>query len=271
MNTTDPPPQPETPWQQVTVEFTNYTNAEQITTDRLQPLMNTVAESWWFIRKAPCWRLRYLPEQPNADADVRGTVSETLKDLQEEGGITSWTETIYEPEIHAFGGTSGMTVAHELFHHDSRHILDHPARHGDLRREHTILLCSVLLRAAGQDWYEQGDVWARAATSRPLPPQTPSDRSRALVSALQRLMTVDAGPRSPLTEPGGQLQHLAAWITAFHDAGQALGSLARHGELTRGLRAVLAHHLIFHWNRLGVSYEAQSLLAHAARDVVFSD
>jgi thiopeptide-type bacteriocin biosynthesis protein len=81
-------------------------------------------------------------------------------------------------------------------------------------------------------------------------------------------MTVDAGPDSPLIEPGGQLTDIATWATAFHATGCALGDLARRGELRRGLRAVLAHHVIFHWNRLGLSYDTQSVLAHAAREVV---
>jgi thiopeptide-type bacteriocin biosynthesis protein len=273
MNTV--PAGPSTPpspvWQQVTVEFDDYAHAERITADRLRPIMNGVVGSWWFIRKAPCWRLRYLPERAGGEAQVRDTVVQALEDLHGDGGIASWVETIYEPEVHAFGGADGMTAAHQLFHHDSQHILAHPAVPGDHRREHTILLCGVLLRAAGQDWYEQGDVWARVVENRPLPPQTPSDRPQALVAGLRRLMTVDAGPDSPLTGPGGQLADIATWVAAFHTAGDVLGGHARRGELTRGLRAVLAHHVIFHWNRLGLSYETQSVLAAAAREVVFGE
>lgn len=264
-------PTPPTPvWQQVTVEFADYAHAEQITVDRLRPIMNSVAGSWWFMRKAPCWRVRYLPERAGAEAQVRDTVVQALENLQDDG-IASWVETIYEPEVHAFGGADGMTTAHHLFHRDSQHILARPSGPGDHRREHTILLCGVLLRAAGQDWYEQGDVWARVAENRPLPAQTPSERPQALVAGLRRLMTVDAGPDSPLTGPGGQLADIAAWVAAFHTAGEVLGGLARRGELTRGLRAVLVHHVIFHWNRLGLSYETQSVLAAAAREVVFGD
>ncbi|GLW89879.1 hypothetical protein Aglo03_06950 [Actinokineospora globicatena] len=31
------------------------------------------------------------------------------------GRIAHWVETIYEPEIHAFGGTTAMDIAHRLF------------------------------------------------------------------------------------------------------------------------------------------------------------
>ncbi|WP_410655243.1 hypothetical protein [Amycolatopsis sp. lyj-112] len=84
-------------------------------------------------------------------------------------------------------------------------------------------------------------------------------------------MTVDAGPTSPLIRPAGQLADLASWSVSFHAAGIELGKLARAGTLRRGLRAVLAHHVIFHWNRMGLPYNAQSLLAHAAKAVVFED
>jgi hypothetical protein len=38
----------------------------------------------------------------------------------------------------------------------------------------------------------------------------------------------------------------------------------------RGTRDILAHHVIFHWNRIGLPYKTQSILAHAAKTVIFS-
>jgi thiopeptide-type bacteriocin biosynthesis protein len=99
------------------------------------------------------------------------------------------------------------------------------------------------MRSAGQDWYEQGDIWARVAE-------------------------VDTGPATPLMGPTGQLVNIAAWAAAFHAAGTQLGQLARTGTLRRGLRAVLTHHVIFHWNRIGLPYNTQSLLAHTAKEVI---
>jgi protein-L-isoaspartate(D-aspartate) O-methyltransferase len=57
-------------------------------------------------------------------------------------------------------------------------------------------------------------------------------------------------------------------VTAFERAGQTLAHLARRGTLTRGLRAVLAHHLIFHANRAGLSLTDQSAMSTLAREVV---
>ncbi|MEV4315149.1 thiopeptide-type bacteriocin biosynthesis protein [Actinocrispum sp. NPDC049592] len=260
-------------WQQVVVEFGDYATAEQAAVAHLLPIMDraeadSVFASWWFIRKAPEWRLRYLPTHQATEAAARHALRTALDTLRVTGHIAGWCETIYEPEVHAFGGAEAMAIAHQLSHLDSRHIFTHLGSGRDQRRELTVLLCSVLMRAAGQDWYEQGDIWARVAENRPLSPETPPDRTRALESGLRRLMTVDAGPSSPLVGPDGTLAHVATWSTAFHTNGTALGELARQGALRRGLRSVLAHHVIFHWNRLGLSYNTQSVLARAAKEVV---
>jgi protein-L-isoaspartate(D-aspartate) O-methyltransferase len=61
-----------------------------------------------------------------------------------------------------------MTVVHRLFHADSRHILAYLVQAGgEHRRELGLILATMLMRAAGQDWYEQGDVRQRIAAHRP--------------------------------------------------------------------------------------------------------
>jgi thiopeptide-type bacteriocin biosynthesis protein len=268
-------------WRQVFIHFHDYTAAEHIGTVHIGPEMTsaeTAAEiaSWFFMRKSPCWRLRFLPAHGSSEQDAVTFIPARLDRLQDAGHIANWVETIYEPETYAFGGAAGMSLAHRLFHADSRHILTYlgnqgastsPVR-GDQRRELSVLLCSILMRSAGQDWYEQGDIWARVAEIRPDPPNTPSDRLSNLEAGLRRLMTVDASPTSPLLQERGSLAFLAEWATAFAESGQTLGHLGRNGTLTRGVRAVLAHHVIFHWNRLGLPSTTQSLLAHTAKAVV---
>jgi thiopeptide-type bacteriocin biosynthesis protein len=280
----DAQPQPTGPsWLQVFVQFDDYAAAEHTGVAHLRPVMTAAEQaglvaSWWFVRKAPCWRLRCLPAH-HAERDAQAFLHQLLDALHATGRIAGWGETIYEPEVHVFGGTAAMDVAHRLFHQDSRHILHYlgnghaaiSAGRGDKRRELSILLCATLMRGAGQDWYEQGDIWARLAENRPLPPGTPLDRLRGSESKLRRLVTVDAGPASTLVSQDGPLTHLADWAAAFDSAGTALGDLARNGTLRRGVRAVLTHHVIFHWNRIGLPYETQSILAHAARAAVLGD
>lgn len=266
-------------WPQVVIEFADRSVAERVAVKRLRPELtgaqaDCAITTWWFLRKAPYWRVRYLPDETHA----RERLVSVLDGLAAEGRIAGWTTGIYEPETIAFGGPAGMQVAHELFAADSREVLDYLARRTVAqpdrprlgRRELGILLVGVLLRAAGQDWYEQGDVWAKVAAHRPTQSDAPVSTEGVAEAAVRRLMTVDAGPSSQLVD-GGPLTDVAGWIIAYDRTGQQLADLARRGGLERGVRAVLAHHVIFGWNRLGLSYTEQSTLATLATHVVMAD
>jgi thiopeptide-type bacteriocin biosynthesis protein len=161
-----------------------------------------------------------------------------------------------------------MTSAHDLFHIDSRCLLAYLTRSPDAehRRELSVLLCTALLRSAGLDWYEQGDVWARVADHRDLPDPLSPERRQALEVDLRRLISVDT---QPLMRSRGLLTCADQWSAAYETTGRELAALSAKGLLRRGLRAVLAHHIIFAWNRLGMPYASQAVLAHTARDVVF--
>lgn len=196
-------------WYQTRIQFTDWSTAEHIAATHLAPRLNElqeaqIAAAWWFIRKAPCWRLRVLPTLVTS-AGMAATVGAILDSLVAEGLVERWWETIYEPESAAFGGPTAMNLAHALFHADSRGILDYvlrptaPAESTIGRRELSIMLCSALLRGAKQDWYEQGDVWHRVAQLRPLAPDLPTRQVPELARDLRRLMTV----RCP--GPSGQL------------------------------------------------------------------
>ncbi|MEV4670893.1 methyltransferase, FxLD system [Actinomadura sp. NPDC049382] len=257
-------------WPQVVIDFPDWRTAENTAVNVLLPALTGAEEHglirrWFFIRKAPSWRVRYLP----ADDSVRTYFTDVLNRATSESRLSGWRTGIYEPESVAFGGEAGMRVAHELFHHDSRHVLTHLARPPASRtlgcRELGVLLCSVLMRAAGQDWYEQGDVWRRVARQRPIRlDRSPSPQLR---TAVRKLMTVDVGPGSDLVS-GGPLADIAPWISVFEQAGRRLAELAGRGALERGLRAVLAHHVIFQWNRLGLPYTDQHTLALLTSEVV---
>ncbi|WP_380277503.1 thiopeptide-type bacteriocin biosynthesis protein [Kitasatospora purpeofusca] len=250
-----------TPWRQANVSFHEWDRAEATALTHLAPLLHAAETegalaAWFVIRKHPCWRMRYRPGPGGHDR-----VTHRLDELVAAGHIDGWTPSIYEPEVHAFGGTQAMDSAHRLFHHDSRSVL----RTGEPRThpvETSLLLCSLLLHAAGLDWYERGDVWARVAAHRDQP-ATGDDR---LHTAVRRLLSAD--PLHAL-RPGGTLAHAAGRARAHRDAGAELAELHAAGRLHRGLRDVLTHHVIFAWNRTGLPYATQSALAATARTVVF--
>ncbi|MFG2430374.1 methyltransferase, FxLD system [Streptomyces sp. NPDC048590] len=204
-----------------------------------------------FLRKDAGVRLR--TEQP---------APELLDQLVSDGVLIGWTDGIYEPETHAFGGPAGMAVAHDVFCADSPAALAETGAPG--ARERAVMLLSAMIRGAGLDPFEAGDVYARwAALRHPIvPPQGPAlDKA---VSAMRRLMNADAALR-PDPEAG--------WVervAAFEDAGRQLRRLAADGRLIRGIRAVIAHHAIFAFNRAGVPVEAQAATAWLGRHVAFS-
>jgi thiopeptide-type bacteriocin biosynthesis protein len=256
-------------WRQLYIRIADGTQAEATLLTHLAPIFNAAQDtgaitSWWITRKPPCLRIRYLPTgEPDAH------LLRQIDALQSQRHLVEVTEVIYEPETHAFGGATAMAIAHRLFARDTQRMLRYLSRADrsgpDHRREMSIMLCSAMLGAADLDWYEQGDVWTRVAAHRQ-PPCLPADAYLRLRTSLRRLMTVDT---TKLT--GDTAAALAGWAQAFIDAGHDLAALANEGELGRGLRAVLAHHIIFAWNRHGLPLTTQAVLAHTATAVVFTD
>ncbi|RKT86367.1 protein-L-isoaspartate(D-aspartate) O-methyltransferase [Saccharopolyspora antimicrobica] len=255
-------------WHHYLVEFADPPTAEHTAATLLAPALDQAQQDgeldrWWHLRKTPAWRLRYQPVAPDT-----AVVDSLLAELETDGQVARWTRGIYEPETIAFGGTAGMDIAHTLFHHDSRHCLARttaPAALG--QRETTVLLFSAMLRAAGLDWFEQGDVWAKIAALRPAAHghHTDSQRTERWNQAVRRLMTTNTHRISDVAPD----QVPETWWEAFDTAGRQLATLAREGQLDRGLRAVLVHHFIFHANRAGLSGPDQATLATLAVDAVF--
>lgn len=211
------------------------------------------------MNKQP-WPLRYLADEPSP------IIESLLSDLVGGGMVVSWLPSVYEPEAEAFGGPDAMDTAHELFHSDSRHLLTYQPSPDHLgRKETAVLLASAMMRGAGLDWFEQGDVWVKVSALRPPTDPARFERAAELVPAMRKLMTADA---YSLCNQGGPLHAHEEWVTAFERAGTALAALACRGALTRGLRAVLAHHIIFHANRAGLIRDDQSALSNIAREAV---
>lgn len=253
-------PEPSQAWGQADITFTTWADAPRIVHEHLRP--GLLDGSWWFIRKHPTWRLRHRHAIPDA-------LARRLDALTATGTLQGWHHAIYEPETHAFGGPAAMNIAHDLFCNDSTTALaltqpgTTPAagRHAEV----SILAISRLLRAARLEPYEQGDVWARVAHLRPDPSASPPPDAAIHTAAMQRLVTLDTGPASPLLRDR-PLAPLAGWLAAFTTTGERLADLAHIGELHRGVRGVLAYHVLHHWNRLAIPACHQARLARLARD-----
>lgn len=253
-------------WHQANVAFADWSLAETTALTHLTPLLRTAEEkgdvaAWFHVRKRPCWRIRYQTAAGNNDP-----IAPALEALAAQGHIDGWAAVIYEPETHAFGGPEGMDVAHRLFHRDSHNLAAHLQKESNRRREISLLVCSLLMRSAALDWYEQGDVWARVSDHRFIPEMTDPSSSDRHQAAVRRLISVQT---EDMLRPGALLARFADWTSAYTDAGSELARLAEAGRLHRGLRDIVAHHVLFAWNRAGLTQDAQATLAAAATAVIF--
>jgi thiopeptide-type bacteriocin biosynthesis protein len=267
-------------WLQVNIEFADYATAGRAFRAYLLPSLlaataGGVAAGWWFVCKYPCWRLRVTPREGVDVADMAKGITEALDATLSWGVARRWWTVPYEPETYAFGGTDGMGMAHKLFHEDSVGILGYQehtaAGPGGLlsdAKATSLLLLTLFLRAAGLEWSEQGDVWARVEAKRPMPEDVTADQVTALSRNLRKLLMVDA---SGLLEEGGQLVPISAWITGLESAGRGLAEASREGQLSTGVRGILARHVLFHWNRMGFTARQQGIWARAAREAILGD
>lgn len=247
-------------WTQVNVTCDSRGDAERLGVTALLPLLAEAQTTgsvagWWFIRKGETWRLRL-------GSPANGFIDTLIASLAKRSHVLECAATIYEPEIEAFGGPEAMVAAHQLFATDSRFVLEHLAAAGNKhRRELPFVLGVRLMRAAGLEWHEQGDCWARLATQRTA--VADGEPSASLISLVEQLLL------SSTDAPGSPLGGVPAWTAAVEQTGRHLAQLASAGTLTRGLRAVIAHHLMFLFNRHGVPGADQYQLATAARHAVF--
>jgi len=252
-------------WCQVRVRMPDWAVAEHTFATQIAPRLDRLDDgqtAWWFLRKYPHWRLRVRTTDHNA-------IGALLDEFVAAGTVHRWQPGIYEPEAAAFGGLTAMDAIHDLFCTDSRGILAYTRQQTQLgRRELSLLLITALRQHAGLDWFEAGDVFDRVAQMRPTPPKADATRVDNLSSNMRPLLTIPVRADNPLFAPGGPVAHITPWLDAFIQAGQKLGEAATTGQLSRSLRTVLAHIVLFHWNRLGLPAQAQGILAHAAKAAV---
>lgn len=255
-------------WFQARLALPDWKTAESTFAHQVAPRLDQVDgghAAWWFLRKHPHWRIRIRTGDRHA-------VEVLLDELTATGAIDHWRPGIYEPEAAAFGHATAMEVVHELFCADSQGVLTYARQDAPQigRRELSLFLIRALQQHAGLDWFEAGDVFDRITQMRPTPSGTHVARVDSLASRLRHLLTIPVQPDSTLFASGGPVAFANPWLTAFAQAGRSLGAAAASGQLDRGLRAVLAQIVIFHWNRLDLSAAAQGVLAQAAKNAILA-
>ena len=257
-------------WHQLYVRFADYPNAVHAFNTHIRPGLDG-APGWWFIRKHPHWRLRFhLGADDTATAHIIQRVTQALTQASTRGVISAWQPSPYEPETLAFGGITGMAIAHDLFHTDSVGVLDYYRHHangsGKLPdpKVTSLLVTACILRAAGLEWGEQGDVWGRIEALRVLPGDVPPSQITGMAPTMRKLLMLDLGE----VVHHGALAPVRTWITGMERGAHRLAQAAERGQLHLGLRHILARLLLFHFNRMGHSSRQQAIWARAAREAI---
>ncbi|MBB6546889.1 methyltransferase, FxLD system [Nonomuraea rubra] len=245
-----PPAEPE--WWHATIRFPGDAEVSPEAAAKLSAALTGTGRRFHFLRKEGGLRLR--TDRP---------VDTLLDQLVADEVAAGWVSGIYEAETDAFGGPQGMAIAHALFCADSPAALAETGSRDN--RERCILLLSSMYRAAGLDPFEVGDVWAKIGDLRPPIDAPAEDRRAAAITTMRRLMNADAAKRSH-PEPGWVQR-----VAAFENAGRHLARLAKEGHLKRGLRAVLAHHAIFAFNRNNTPVAEQAAAAWLGWQAAFGD
>lgn len=248
------------PWTDLRLELSCWDQLETTLRDSITPALDaTPHKGWWFLRKHPCIRVRMQHADPHA-------IAVALDGLAHHGHLARWWFTVYEPETAAFGGAKAMSAVHDLFNADSRGVLSYLAQSAPpiKRRELSLLILDKALGAAGLDWFERGDVYARVAELRPLDQPYEHDRWDRAAIPVRRALAASAAT-TQMFDADGELHFAGQWRAQLQEVGTTLRDLTVRGETERGIRSIFAHIVIFSWNRLGLSGTTQAALARTAQ------
>ena len=75
------------PWRQVNVAFRDWATAEHTAVTHLAPMLTKAEDeqlitAWFFTRKTPCWRIRYVPGSERTQAYLRHHLNGTMEQMQ---------------------------------------------------------------------------------------------------------------------------------------------------------------------------------------------
>src|SRR5437016_4523268 len=193
--------------------------ARHLVATELAPLLDRLtaegsADQWWFLVKhdgTPHVRLRLLGPGPALTGRAVPAVEAALEALRESGRVSRWCTVTYEPETALFGGCEGTRLSHALLHRASRAACRWLGGDRARSEEASVIVIRALLTGAELDVFEQGDVWSRVASHRPL---AADHRSPALArnrEAVGRLYLARPDAVRDLLDDGAAYEVLEGW------------------------------------------------------------
>lgn len=224
----------------------------------LQEITNEeIINGFWYVRKKDVSyhiRLRIM-----TNIIYKTKLSSKIKREISKLDIEGITQSVYEPEVCLFGGEAGMKLAHEFFSIDSEFILKFLS-HIDIDKlisldSVSLWLWQSLIKEMNFDLYERWDIWNKVWQLRRFE-ETESSSTQHYQEKLSKLFLLNL---ETISDPVGQ--HIALYNSMYIKWGKKLVQSDRNGLLNRGIRQLIAIHIIFSWNRMGFGNEKQRILA----------
>jgi thiopeptide-type bacteriocin biosynthesis protein len=214
-----------------------------------------ILDCFYFMRKAPDVRLRFLGREP--EGDLFFELHKVLSGLQHDGFVQRFFPSVYEPEVSQFGGPEAMDHIHSHFDADctawiALDLLDASGRWTVPSTVFELALMNDLFNRTLSCRAEVWDVWCNL---------------RSLLPAAQP----GPGPVVDIFLAEELLPHLsraeAHVIEQYLRSNRALASgllqVWNEGRLQCGLRGLLPFVAMYDFNRHGIDGVAQSAMAHA--------
>ena len=199
-------------------------------------------QRFFFLRKPPGLRLRFYGE--NLYAKFIPLLVEWLEENEKLNNIRGYRFAIYEPEAHRFGGEVGMEIAHDHFNLDSDIILAYELAGEEIKQALSPQLFSLLRMQAFftlcvDDQAEVWDVWKQLESLL----NAGNSDSQKMSSVAPENMNEEA-------------HHL---IVEAQEKDAMVARLLRSAQiscsLNIGIRQWLVAASVFHWNRMGFTYQ----------------
>ncbi len=219
-----------------------------------------VLHRFHFIRKPPGLRLRFEPAAGRGDPAA--AIARGLDGLNARRLVRRWTPAAYEPEAYKFGGSSALQATHTLFDTDTRAWWRWDGLHRAGRTSvHPMLLSATVLSDLFQQCVdapeEVWDVWCRLAALH----GDAAAPAGAADAAAPAWCLEDLAVRVNAAE-----QVVARRYASAHRAfARRLRAIRSRGQLLHGVRPILPHVAITHWNRFGFALPERALMYTAMR------
>ncbi|PEP13995.1 thiopeptide-type bacteriocin biosynthesis protein [Bacillus wiedmannii] len=179
----------------------------------------------------------------------------------------NYLRNVYEPEIHLFGGESGLCIAHNIFCATSKYSIESYIKLKQGKQntyfERGIWLTDYLIKIVNEDSFERWDNWKRIELLRKANSENLNRVIGNNIEAFNKITSLDENEfrKVFITKDDMFIQE---YINEIKKNSESLKLMSGAGKLDRGIRSILSCIVIFNWNIMGYNAGLQSGIANLA-------